>query len=495
MNILLVYPEFPDTFWSFKHALKFIRKKASLPPLGLVTVAGMLPVEWKKRLIDTNVARITNNDLEWADYVFMSAMVVQRDSAIKIISRCKEAGVKVVAGGPLFTSDYAQFEDVDHFVLNEAELTLKPFIADLQNGEPKHIYQTPEFVDIAETPTPMWELLDMKRYASMSLQYSRGCPFHCEFCNVTALFGHKPRIKTSAQVIEELDGLYNRGWRNRVFFVDDNFIGNIKNLKNELLPALIKWHENKPEITFYTEVSINLADDEELMHLMTEAGFDTVFIGIETPNEASLAECSKKQNKNRNLVEDVKRIQRAGFQVQAGFILGFDSDTPTIFQRQIDFIEKSGIVTAMIGLLQAPVGTKLYARMEKEGRLLGKWSGDNVNCTTNIITNMNFNTLREGYLGILRNIYSHEQYYQRIKTFLSEYKPSKISSSAAEVKFSDILILCRSIFHLGIIGNERIHYWKLLSWTYFRNPKLVPLAVALAISGRHLHKICDLYIH
>ena len=492
MNILMVYPEFPDTFWSFKHALKFVRKRASSPPLGLLTVAAMLPLEWNKRLVDTNVSRLTKDDLGWADYVFISAMVVQRESACKIIAKCKKFGVKVVAGGPLFTSEHIHFDEVDHFVLNEAEITLKPFLTDLKNGEARRIYQTTGFVNIEETPTPMWELVNMKRYASMSLQFSRGCPYHCEFCNVTALFGHKPRIKTSEQIITELDSLFNLGWRGRVFFVDDNFIGNIRYLKAELLPALINWHKNKKGITFYTEVSINLADDEHLMQLMAEAGFDMVFIGIETPDEDSLAECSKKQNKNRNLVDDVKRIQRAGFQVQGGFILGFDSDKPSVFQRHIDFVQKSGIVTAMIGLLQAPAGTKLYTRMKQEGRLLDKWSGDNVNCTTNIITNMNFNTLREGYLSILRNIYSHEQYYQRIKTFLGEYNPSK--KSTGTLKFNDIMAFFLSIFHLGIIGNERIHYWKLLLWTYLRNPKLVPLAVKLAISGHHLHKICNLYI-
>ncbi|MCK4729001.1 MAG: radical SAM protein, partial [Desulfobacterales bacterium] len=298
MNVLLIYPEFPDTFWSFKHALKFIRKKATLPPLGLLTLGAMLPAEWSKRLVDLNVTELTEQGLAWADCVFISAMVVQRESARQTIARCKEAGLKVIAGGPLFTSEHEEFEDVDHFVLKEAELTLPPFLADLEMGCARRVYETSEFCDIRQTAAPMWELAELKRYASMSIQFSRGCPFNCEFCNVTALFGHRPRIKTAEQIIAELDGLYNLGWRGQVFFVDDNFIGNKRYLKTQLLPALIEWQKDKKGIPFFTEASVNLADDESLMEMMVEAGFDTVFIGIETPDEKSLAECNKKQNKN-----------------------------------------------------------------------------------------------------------------------------------------------------------------------------------------------------
>jgi radical SAM superfamily enzyme YgiQ (UPF0313 family) len=491
MNVLLIYPEFPDTFWSFKHALKFIRKKAASPPLGLLTVAAMLPSTWRKRLVDVNVAKLSQEDLAWADYAFISAMMVQRESARNIIARCKRAGVKVVAGGPLFTSEYEAFEEVDHFVLNEAEETLAPFIADLEQGNARRIYTTTEYPDIEKTPAPLWELLDVDRYASMSIQFSRGCPYHCEFCNVTALFGHRPRTKTARQIIAELDGLYKLGWRGPVFFVDDNLIGNKKSLKTELLPALIEWRADKRAMPFNTEVSINLADDEGLMHMMAKAGFDVVFIGIETPNEDSLAECSKSQNKNRDLVKDVKQIQRAGLQVQAGFIVGFDSDTASIFQRQIDFIQKSGIVTAMVGLLQAPPGTRLYERLKQEGRLLDQLSGDNVDGTTNIIPTMNLDTLREGYKNILRHIYSPEFYYQRVKTFLREYKSPEIK---APLDFQHILAFFRSVYQLGIIGKERGHYWKLLLWTLFRRPRLFPLAVTLAVYGYHFRQICELHI-
>jgi radical SAM superfamily enzyme YgiQ (UPF0313 family) len=491
MNVLLVYPQFPDTFWSFKHALKFIRKRAALPPLGLLTLGGMLPAEWSKRLVDINVTKLTEKDLLWADCAFISGMVVQRESARETIARCKKAGLKVVAGGPLFTSEYDEFEDVDHFVLNEAERTLPPFLADLERGCAKRVYETSDFADIQKTPIPLWELADLKRYASMSIQFSRGCPFNCEFCNVTALFGHRPRIKTAEQIIAELDALYDLGWHGQVFFVDDNFIGNKQYLKAELLPALIEWHKDKRGVPFFTEASVNLADDEPLMDMMVEAGFDAVFIGIETPDEQCLAECNKRQNKDRDLVEDVKRMQRAGLQVQGGFIVGFDGDTDSIFQRQIDFIQKSGIVTAMVGLLQAPAGTRLYQRLKQEGRLLGHMSGDNVDGTTNIIPSMDIDVLHEGYRHIMRHIYSHKYYYRRVKIFLREYRAPKIE---IPLDFQRFLAFFRSNIRLGVLGKERFEYWRLMMWTLFRRPELFSLAITLAIHGHHFRKICELHI-
>jgi radical SAM superfamily enzyme YgiQ (UPF0313 family) len=491
MKVLLIYPEFPDTFWSFKHALKFIRKKASLPPLGLLTVAAMLPSKWEKRLVDLNVRKLTEKDLAWADMAFVSAMVVQRESTRQVVARCKAAGLKVVAGGPLFIAEHQQFEGVDHFVLNEAELTLPPFLSDLEQGNAKRIYTSTEFPDIRGTPAPLWELADLKSYATMAIQYSRGCPFDCEFCNITALLGHRPRVKAAEQIIRELDGLYRLGWRGVIFFVDDNLIGNKRHLKENLLPALIEWRKDKVGLIFNTEVSINLADDQELMDLMVAAGFDTVFIGVETPDEDSLAECNKKQNRRRDLVEDVKRIQRSGLQVQGGFILGFDSDTPSIFQRQIEFIQKSGIVTAMVGLLQAPIGTKLYQRLAREGRLLGAMSGDNVDGTTNIIPKMNIEILRKGYRTVVQTLYDSKNYYARVITFLKEYKPSRIG---VPIDFEHILALFRSIFRLGILDKEAVHYWKLFFWTLFHRPKLFPLAITFAIYGYHFRQVVDLHV-
>ena len=491
MKALLVYPEFPDTFWSFKHALKFIRKKAGAPPLGLLTVAAMLPPEWELRLVDLNVRSLTDADLAWADAAFISAMIIQKESTHKAIARCKAAGLKVVAGGPLFTMEHEQFPLVDHFVLNEGELTLPPFLADLAAGHAKRIYTTTEFPDIRKTPAPLWHLAELKYYETVSIQFSRGCPFNCDFCNVTALFGRRPRTKTAAQIIAELDSLYTLGWRKNVFFVDDNFIGNKRQLKSEVLPALIEWHKDKTSMTFNTEVSINLADDPELMRLMAEAGFNTVFVGIETPNEESLAECSKIQNKNRDLVQSVKRLQRAGLQVQGGFIVGFDSDSPSIFQQQIDFIQMSGIVTAMVGLLQAPPGTRLYERMKGEGRLQGEMTGDNVDGSTNIIPKMGLETLRQGYKKVLSQIYSPKLYYARVKTFLREYQPPKVSFYL-EPQY--ILALLRSIYQLGIKGSERVQYWKLVFWTLFRKPRLFPTAITLAIYGFHFRRVSELHV-
>ena len=489
MNILMVYPEFPDTFWSFKHALNFIRKKASSPPLGLLTVAAMLPSTWTVRLLDLNVSQLTQKDLAWADYVFVSAMVVQRESARKVIARCKQVGIPVVAGGPLFTSEYETFPDVTHFVLNEAEITLPRFLADLDRGQAERLYTTTEFPDIRQTPAPRWDLLDLKQYATMSLQFSRGCPYDCEFCNITALFGRRPRTKTASQIVAELDALYALGWRGSVFFVDDNFIGNKKQLKSEILPALIEWRKGKMGTAFNTEVSINLADDNELMRMMAEAGFDTVFVGIETPDDNSLAECNKFQNRGRDLVESVKRIQRAGMQVQGGFIVGFDSDTPSIFQRQIDFIQKSGIVSAMVGLLQAPAGTRLYQRLQGEGRLLDEMSGDNADGSTNIIPKMDLDTLRAGYKRILDQIYSPKLYYERVITFLREYQPPKVR---VHLDFQMLMAFWRSIYRLGIRGVERVHFWRLWAWTLSHKPQLFSMAITFAIYGYHFRKVCDL---
>jgi radical SAM superfamily enzyme YgiQ (UPF0313 family) len=489
VNVLLVSPEFPDTFWSFKHAIKFIRKKASLPPLGLLTVAAMLPEEWNKRLVDLNAQNLKGEDLEWADIAMIGCMTVQRESAARVIKRCRDAGLKIVAGGPLFSSEHEHFPDVDHFVLDEAEETLPVFLSDLERGCPQPIYRAEKYPEISETPIPLWELVDLSRYASMSIQYSRGCPYDCEFCDVTVLFGHRPRTKTSAQITAELAALRDHGWRGRIFFVDDNLIGNKRRLREDLLPTLIEWRKRHGSAAFYTEATINLADDPVLMASMVEAGFDTVFVGIETPAEESLVECSKKQNTRRDLVEDVKKIQRAGMQVQAGFIVGFDNDEPSIFRRQIEFIQRSGIVTAMVGILQAPYGTKLYERLKREERLLGEFKGDNEG-TTNFIPKMDVDTLREGYRSILAHIYAPEHFYRRARTFLREYRPR----TRTPLSFENALAGIRAFYELGIRSRGRGHYWGLIFWTLFRRPVLLPVAITIAVDGYHCRKISELYI-
>ncbi|MDF7823290.1 B12-binding domain-containing radical SAM protein [Pontiellaceae bacterium B12227] len=468
--------------------MKFIRKRASLPPLGLLTIASMLPADWEKRLIDVNVRKLTDGDLDWADVVLISAMAAQQASSYELIARCKAAGKTVIAGGPLFSTQLEAFPTVDHFILCEAENLLPEFLNDFENGCARRIYSSPEFPNIHQTPSPMWGLAELKRYATMSVQFSRGCPFDCDFCNITTLFGNRPRTKTGAQIVRELDGLYQVGWRGLIFFVDDNLIGNKQQLKQDLLPALIQWKNQHPGISFNTETSINLADDAELMRMMVEAGFVTVFIGIETPDELSLAECSKKQNRGRDLLDDVKKIQNAGMQVQAGFIVGFDSDAPSIFQRQVEFIQKSGIVTAMVGLLQAIPETGLYRRLQQEGRILRHPTGDNVDGTTNFIPRMNRELLNRGYKSILRRIYAPKPYYQRIRIFLREYHPPKVKASFS---WDNLKTLVYSSIRLGIVGRERVQYWNLIIWTLFKRPALFQTAITLAIYGHHFRKVCQ----
>ncbi len=488
MNILLVYPPHPETFWSFKYALKFIRRKSAFPPLGLLTIAAMLPRPWKVKLVDMNVDKLQKKDLQWADYVFISAISIQRQSVLAVIEQCHKAGVKIVAGGPLFTSSHTEFTGVDHFILNEAEITLPQFLQDLEQGQAKPVYSSDQLADLSLTPAPRWDLISHKKYGAMSVQYSRGCPFNCDFCDITLLFGHKTRVKSQAQIIAELDRLYAYNWRGSVFFVDDNFIGNKQRLKKEILPAVIAWMEDhKYPFDFLTQASINLADDDELLQLMVKAGFDTVFIGIESPNEESLTECLKSQNTRRDLIDSIKKCQHAGLQVQGGFIVGFDSDPLSIFDQHIRFIQQSGITTAMVGVLNAMKGTRLFQRLEQENRMLTVSTGDNTDCSINFIPKMDVQVLLQGYKKIINQIYAPANYYKRVKTFLKQFNMPKIRPF--RLRFDLLPALIRSIFRLGIIGRERFHYWKLLGWTLFHRPHSLALAVSLAINGFHFRKV------
>lgn len=487
MNILLIYPEFPDTFWSHAHALRIAGKKALLPPLGLLTVAAMLPEHWGKRLIDLNVRPLSELDLAWADCVFVSGMAVQRETARQVIARCKAAGKMVVAGGSLFAAEYPFFEQVDHFVLSEGELVMAALVADLEKGCARRTYRSPEYADLRQSPTPLWELPDLDQYSVVGVQFSRGCPYDCEFCNVTALLGRRPRTKTTVQIIAELDALHQRGWRGPVFFVDDNLIGHRPALK-DLLPALKRWQKTHGPMPFITQASINLADDQTLMQDMAKAGFAAVFVGIETPDPDALAECNKSHNQNRDLVEDVRRLQQHGLEVWAGFIVGFDHDTPAIFQRQVEFIEQSRIVTAMVGMLMAPPGTKLAQRLWREGRLTGVPSGDNTDGTTNIVPKMGVEALSEGYQWLLQRLYAPGPYYRRLKSFLREFKASQRRNP---MTWSRVRIFLRSLWHLGVIGPERGEYWSLLIWTLLHRPTLLPEAVRLAISGQHYRQVSE----
>lgn len=490
MKILFLYPHYPDTFWSFRHAMKFIGKKASFPPLGLLTVAAMLPAAWDKKLVDMNVTPLSDDDLQWADYVFISAMTIQRASVMEILSRCRQIGAKTVAGGPLFTSAPDDFPEVDHLVLGEAELTLPPFLDDLKAGTARHLYVNAQRADLSTTPLPLWELIDVEKYAAMNIQYSRGCPFDCEFCDITSLFGRISRTKEATQFLAELECLRVRGWRGSIFVVDDNFIGDRAKLKKTVLPMLITWmEEHDYPFYFYTEASINLADDNQLMDLMVRAGFKEVFIGIETPNEESLTESGKVQNRHRDLLDSVHRIQQAGLQVHGGFIIGFDSDPPSIFEMQIKFIEESGIVTAMVGLLTALRGTRLYQRLKREGRLLGDPTGNNTAIALNFTPHMDARTLINGYQMVLKTIYAPKNFYRRALRFFKVYNPSY--SGKFHYQHGYIGALFKSIIYLGIIENERYYYWELLTWTIFNKPKLLPLAITYAVYGFHFRKITE----
>lgn len=491
MNVLLVFPHYPDSFWSFKHALKFISKKAAVPPLGLITVSAMLPAWWNKKLVDMNVTPLRMVDILWADYVFISAMHIQKASVKAVIEECVELGVKIVAGGPLFTQEHQNYPQVDHLILNEAEITLPLFLNDLSEGHPERIYTTTEFPDITTTPVPDFHLLARENYAFMNIQVSRGCPFACEFCEITSLLGHQVRMKSTEQILDELEALFELRWRGNVFIVDDNFIGNKTAIKNDLLPAMKTWMQQHGfPFTFNTEASINLADDDELMKLMAETGFASVFVGIETPEENSLQECNKVQNKNRDLLESISKIQLAGLLVSGGFIVGFDNDSPAVFQRQIDFIQQSGIVSAMVGLLNAPKNTKLYDRLEAENRIINEPTGNNTDLSLNFIPRMNPHDLIEGYKKIIREIYATKPYYTRLRRLLLNYRPNKVRP--ARINIDMLQAFVKSIFIIGVVSEGRRDYWKFLMWTLFRRPKLMADAIEYTIYGYHYRAVYGL---
>jgi radical SAM superfamily enzyme YgiQ (UPF0313 family) len=374
-KVLLVYPELPVTYWGFQHSTPFEGHRSASPPLGLLTIAAMLPENWQRRLVDMNLRPLRTADLEWADLVFVSAMILQKKSLCEVVDLCKRHGKRVVVGGPYITTSVESLPQADHIFLGEAETTFPEFLRDLSCGQPKRIYQANERPPLSLVPLPGISLLDLKQYSFMSLQYSRGCPFNCEFCDIIEIYGRVPRTKSNEQVIAELDALLRAGWYGIVFIVDDNFIGNKRNVKR-LLPDLIEWSErHRHPFSFATEASVNIADDDDLLAMMRDAGFRHVFIGIETPVEASLKETQKKQNTHRDLLESVKKVQSYGIEVMAGFIVGFDNDPDDIFERQINFIRESAIPLAIVSLLAALPDTQLWRRLAREGRLLTEATG------------------------------------------------------------------------------------------------------------------------
>ena len=487
MNALLVYPEFPETFWSFKHALKFVGKRAAQPPLGLMTVAALLPGAWNKRLVDTNIERLRDRDLAWADVVLLSAMHIQRDSLVAIVERCRVRGLRTIVGGPIASSLSAAELKADYVVIGEAESLIGDMARDLEQGVAKAVYQAAERPAMSASPLPDLSLIKMRRYSTMAVQYSRGCPFNCEFCDIIEIYGRRPRTKAIAQVLAELDQLRAAGWREAVFIVDDNFIGNKARAK-ELCAALAEWRSRyKTSFDFNTEASLNLADDPELMQLMKDAGFVSVFLGIETPDELGLIASNKLQNTRRSLLESVATIQSYGMQVMGGFILGFDTDREDIFDRMADFIQSSGIPIAMVGLLQAMPGTQLFRRLWREGRILDAGHGDNTGDQLNFLPRMDAAMLVEGYHSVLKRIYSCEAYYDRVKLYLrrTQPKPGERKFRQRWLTRANTRAFVTSIVRQGVFGRQRWSYWKFLAEAATRYRRSFGTAMTLAVMGYH----------
>jgi radical SAM superfamily enzyme YgiQ (UPF0313 family) len=491
VKVLLINPEFPDTFWSFRHALPFEGKRCAFPPLGLLTVSALLPDSWERRLVDLNVRKLTTADIDWADMVFATAMLVQKDSLKEVVKRCKAHGKRVVLGGPYVTTTIEEMPDADHIFLGEAETTLPQFIDDLARGEAKRSYQAAERPPLSTTPLAHFHLADLKRYSAMSVQYSRGCPFSCEFCDIIEIYGRVPRTKSNQQMLAEFDALLALGWRGTVFIVDDNFIGNKKNVRL-LLPELAAWQKrNGYPFSLLTESSVNLADDEPLLADMREAGFRRVFLGIETPVAESLKEAQKSQNRG-DLLDSVKKIQSYGMEVMAGFIVGFDNDPIDIFERQIDFIRKSAIPLAMVGLLNALPDTQLWKRLEREGRLLGEASGNNTVCTFNFKTRMDPALLIQGYQRIMQTIYSPREYYER--TLASMRRTAQHLTKAGHSNLvNDVASLTRVLVKLGVIDRERKEFWRFFTKSLFKHRTRMAESLRLAAMGYHFRKLSDAY--
>ncbi len=489
MKILFVYPEFPLTYWSFKHALRLEGKRSAFPPLGLMTISGMLPKNWERRLVDLNIEKLEETDLDWADIVFLSAMIVQKESLNQVIERSRELGKRVVVGGPYVSTSLDDL-DADHIFIGETEETLPQFLLDLERGEAARVYRSESKPDLTNTPVPDFSLVKLEQYGAMSVQFSRGCPFQCEFCDIIEIYGRVPRTKSNEQMLAELDALKLAGWSGLVFIVDDNFIGNKKNVR-KFLPELIEWSRfNNFPFTFITEASVNLAEDDQLLQMMQDAGFSRVFLGIETPVEESLKEAHKGQNTRRDLLESVHKIQSYGMEVMAGFIVGFDNDPSDIFEQQIKFIGESGIPLAMVGLLNALPGTQLWRRLKREGRLVQESNGDNTDCSLNFVPKMDAARLVEGYKRILSTIYSPREYYKRALDCLRW-----IGRDSVEIQFgslrNQIVAFTRLVLKLGVFDRERKEFWRYFRHVLADHRKRFSYAMVLAAMGYHFRRLTE----
>ena len=492
MKILLVNPEFPETYWSFRHALPFEGKRCVFPPLSLLTVSGLLPRACERRLVDLNIERLKDSQIEWADMIFITGMLAQKESLHEVVRRCRPRGKLIVLGGPYVTSTIEQLPYADHIFQGEAETTLPQFFNDLESGTTKRIYKAPERPPLSLAPIPDFSLANLKKYSCMSVQYSRGCPFSCEFCDIIEIYGRVPRTKSNQQMLAEFDELKRLGWRGPLFIVDDNFIGNKKNVRR-LLPDLIDWQKRHGyPFSLLTEASVNLAEDDDLLLAMKEAGFRRVFLGIETPVAESLKEAQKSQNRG-NLLDSVRKIQSRGMEVMAGFIVGFDNDPEDIFERQIEFIRDSAIPMAMVGMLNALPDTQLWKRLEREGRLLGNdATGNNTLVSLNFIPKMDVETLVSGYQRIMRTIYKPSEYYRRALDSLQR-TPQEVPEAHQYHGLNAVKAFLRIAFKLGVLDAERREFWRFFIEAAHKHHDRMTELLRHAAMAYHFRKLNESY--
>jgi len=488
MRVLLIYPLFPKSYWSFDAVLELIDRKALLPPLGLVTVAAILPQEWEFKLVDRNIRDIEDSEWDWADLVILSGMIVQKEDLLAQVRAAKDRGKPVAVGGPYATSLYPEVQaaGADYLVLDEGELTLPMFVEALDRGETSGIFRATEKPDVSQTPIARFDLLEFDAYDSMSVQFSRGCPFQCEFCDIIVLYGRKPRTKTPQQFIAELDRLYELGWRRPIFLVDDNFIGNKRNVKL-LLRELKPWLRDRGyPFDFSTEASIDLANDPELMELMVEANFTSIFIGIETPDTDSLKTTKKFQNTRDPLAEAVQTIVAYGMRVKAGFIIGFDGEKTGAGDRIVEFVEKTAIPMPMLSMLQVLPDTGLMHRLKKEGRLLDWESGMMQTTLMNFIPTRPLEEIAREYLEAFWKLYEPVPYLDRVyRHFMMMGERRNQSTSDEIVDWKGIRALAIVLWRQGVKRETRWTFWRYLFDILRYKPSLFVLYMSTCALTEH----------
>ncbi|MBD3883082.1 B12-binding domain-containing radical SAM protein [Phormidium tenue FACHB-886] len=487
MRVLLLYPRFPKSFWSFEKVLELVKLKALMPPLGLATVAAILPQDWEFKLVDRNIEAVTDADWEWADLIILSAMIVQKTDFLAQIQEAKRRGKRVAVGGPYATAlpHEAEAAGADYLILDEGEITLPLFIKAIAQGESGGIFRADgKKPDVTTTPIPRFDLLDFSAYDNMSVQFSRGCPFQCEFCDIIVLYGRKPRTKTPEQFLAELDRLYELGWRRTVFLVDDNFIGNKRNVKL-LLKALKPWMAaHDYPFHFNTEASVDLANDPELMELMVDCNFNAVFLGIETPDEASLTLTQKFQNTRDSLSDSVDAITRAGLRVMAGFIIGFDGEKPGAGDRIVQFVEKTAIPTALFSMLQALPDTALWHRLEREGRMRGD---GNINQTTlmNFLPTRPIEDITREYIDAFWQLYDPAAYLDRTYRHFRKLGAPRHQLSVQKPDWTSVQALLIVCWRQGIRRKTRWRFWLNLISIWRHNPRVWDHYLSVCAASEH----------